>query len=197
MITKASARLQSLNADGRYGLALLLSLLLLLLPAAGGAAWRDAWRYDRAALAAGQWWRLIGAHAVHLNARHLAFNLAGLVLLWLMFARRWRPTQWLAIVLMSMAGIGAGLWWLSPAVQWYVGASGVLHGIWAAGAWAEWRRAAPRTWLPAILLALKLVAEQWQGASLVAGDMPVVQAAHVYGAVGGLLMPLLWQLRRS
>ena len=197
MITKGSARWQSLNADGRYGVALLCVLALLALPATGGEAWRAAWRYERTALAAGEWWRLFSAHFVHLDARHLVFNLAGLALLWVLFARSWRPLQWLPIALLSVLGIDAGLWWLSPRVVWYVGASGVLHGLWAAGAAGEWRRRAPLYWLPALLLAVKLLVEQWRGASVVAGDMPVVLMAHVYGAAGGLVWPLLSLGRRS
>jgi rhomboid family GlyGly-CTERM serine protease len=197
MITKRPPWVQSLNADGRYGAALLLTLVVLLLPAAGGESWRTAWRYDRVALQYGEWWRLVSAHVVHLGNRHLLFNAVGLLLLWCLFARSWRPRQWLLIVLLSMLGIDAGLWLLSPDVQWYVGASGVLHGVWAAGAWSEWRGRRAWYWLPAALLAGKLLGEQWQDRSLVVGDMPVVLAAHLYGAVSGLLLPLVWQLRRS
>ncbi len=197
MITKRPTWVQSLNADGRYGAALLAVLALLLLPAIGGETWRVAWRYDRVALHAGEWWRLFSAHVVHLGSRHLLFNAAGLTLLWCMFARSWRPWQWLAIALLSMLGIDAGLWLLSPGVQWYVGASGVLHGVWAAGAWSEWRKRRALSWLPALLLAGKLLGEQWQGDSLILGGIPVVLAAHLYGAAGGALLPLLWQLRQS
>jgi rhomboid family GlyGly-CTERM serine protease len=188
---------QSLNADGCYGAALLITLALLLLPAVGGEAWRVACRYDRVALQAGEWWRLLSAHAVHLGRQHLLYNAAGFTLLWLMFARSWRPAQWLGIVLLTMLSIDAGLWLLSPEVQWYVGASGVLHGVWAAGAWSEWRGRRALHWLPALLLAAKLISEQWQGESLIVGGMPVVLAAHLYGAAGGVLLPLWWRLRQS
>jgi rhomboid family GlyGly-CTERM serine protease len=197
MITKRTTWVQSLNADGRYGAALLLGIALLLVPALGGERWRAAWRYDRSALLAGEYGRLLGAHLVHLGLRHLLYNAAGLALLWFMFARSWRPGQWLLILLTTVCAIDAGLWWLSPNVQWYVGASGLLHGVWAAGAWQALRQRDALGWLPALLLLGKLISEQWQGASLVVGDMPVVLAAHLYGAAGGVLLPLLWQLRQS
>jgi rhomboid family GlyGly-CTERM serine protease len=197
MITKRPTWVQSLNADGRYGVALAALLTTLLLPALGGDRWLAAWKYDRDALRVGEWWRLLAAHAVHLDLHHLLFNAAGLALLWMLFARSWRPVQWLAVVGVSIGAIDAGLWWLSPGVQWYAGASGVLHGIWAAGAFGEWRRRGVWYWLPAVLLAGKLVTEQWRGESLVVGGLPVVLVAHVYGALGGVLLPLLWQLRQS
>ena len=44
------------------------------------------------------------------------------------------PVEWCAIVLSGALAISSGLWWLSPRVGWYVGASGVLHSVMAAGA---------------------------------------------------------------
>src|SRR5205814_7294251 len=61
--------LRSLNCAGPLGLALLGACAVLLLPALTGEAGRALLRYDRAALAAGQWWRLLTAHLVHLDIR--------------------------------------------------------------------------------------------------------------------------------
>ena len=186
----------SRGLPGRLTL-LFLPALVMALAEAGGGSLRAALRYERAALSAGQWWRLVGAHVVHLDLRHLLFNLGGFVLLWLLFVREYRALQWLAILLCTMLAVDAGLWFGSPAVLWYVGASGVLHGLWSAGGWAQCRRGAPGTLLPLALLLLKLVAEQWSGGSVVVGGMPVVVQAHVYGAVGGLILPVMWQLAGS
>lgn len=163
----------------------------------GGDALRATLRYDRLGIAAGQWWRLLGAHFVHLDARHLLFNLVGLALLWRLFAHEYRGLRWLAIFLLAMLSVDAGLWWGSPQVAWYVGASGALHGIWSAGAWAQWRRDSLLSALPLAALLLKLGAEQWGGGSVVVSGMPVVVQAHLYGALGGLLLPVWWQLSKS
>ena len=72
----------------------------------------------------------------------------------------------------------------------------MLHGLWSAGGWAQWQRRSPATAAPLLALLLKLLVEQWRGASVVVGDLPVVLEAHVYGALGGLLLPLAWQLAR-
>src|ERR1700742_1742593 len=90
-------------------------------------------RYDRGAIAAGGWWRLLTAHIVHLDLHHLILNELGLVLLWSLFAADFDVVDWLIIVLSGALAISAGLWWLSPRVGWYVGASGVLHTVMAAG----------------------------------------------------------------
>jgi membrane associated rhomboid family serine protease len=76
-------------------------------------------------------------------------------------------------------------------VDWYVGASGVLHGVMAAGVLAAVRR---REWTGYVLGAFligKLLYEQTAGALPLAGPaVPVVVEAHLYGVIGGLLAAL-------
>ncbi|MCC7461468.1 MAG: rhombosortase [Gammaproteobacteria bacterium] len=180
------AWLRSLNCDGRYGLALAATLLLVVVLAAGGEPWQLALRYERTALAAGQWWRLATAHVVHLGARHALLDAAGLVLLWILYARALGARQWAAALGGSLLAIDAGLWWLSPEVGWYVGLSGLLHGAWAAGALGAWQTARRHSTLSLALLAAKLIAEQWLGTGVASSGLPVIVAAHLYGALGGL-----------
>src|ERR1700746_1774855 len=86
--------LGSLNCDGKLGFGLRAPCAMLLLPELGGDAGRELLRYDRAALAAGQWWRLLTAHLVHLDFDHAALNSLGLVLMWALSARDYRPLHW-------------------------------------------------------------------------------------------------------
>src|SRR5262245_20822538 len=88
-----SAFLKSLNCDRAYGWGLLAACVLLALPELGGDPVRQALSYDRAALADGQWWRVISGHFVHLDADHLFVNLMGLVLMWALFARDYSPLR--------------------------------------------------------------------------------------------------------
>jgi rhomboid family GlyGly-CTERM serine protease len=176
--------LKSLNCDGAAGLALLAACAALLLLALTGEPGRLLLRYDRAALAAGQAWRLLTAHLVHLDLRHALLNGCGLALMWALFARDYPARQWLLVVLGAMVAIDAGLWLCDSTVQWYVGSSGVLHGVMAAGAFAHLRRREPDGWVLAGFLAAKLVWEQWVGPLPLAGGVVVVDA-HLYGVIGG------------
>lgn len=178
--------LASLNCDGPLGVALLAGLALPWLLLAGGPQWLAALRYERAALHNGEWWRLVSAHWVHLGPGHLLLDSAGLALLWALYARELRPSDWLLVVIGATATIDAGLWWAQPQVQWYVGLSGLLHGAWAAGAAAVGLRHGRWAWLMLAILACKLFLEQCTGTSLLASGFPVVTIAHVYGALGGL-----------
>jgi rhomboid family GlyGly-CTERM serine protease len=188
--------LRSLNGDGRHGVALLLATAALLLPLLGGEPLRLAWRYQRDAVGAGEFWRLLTAHVVHLNATHALLNALGLVLLWGLFARVWSPMQWLFAVLLSLLCIDAGFWFLAPRLEWYVGASGLLHGIFACGCIALLRQ---RDWIGAVSTVVfigKLIWEQRVGPLPFEESGAVVTVAHLYGAVGGFVAGLLMVILR-
>jgi rhomboid family GlyGly-CTERM serine protease len=176
--------LKSLNCDGPWGLALLASCAGLLLLELTGEHGRILLRYDRAALADGEAWRLLTAHVVHLDLRHALLNGCGLVLMWALFARDYTGRQWLLVVLGAVVAIDAGLWLLDSTVQWYVGSSGALHGIMAAGALAHLRRREPDGWILAGFVVAKLTWEHWVGPLPLAGGTVVVDA-HLYGVIGG------------
>jgi rhomboid family GlyGly-CTERM serine protease len=87
-----------------------------------------------------------------------------------------------------------------PQLEWYVGFSGVLHGLMAAGlvAWLRATRDAV-TWIVVVLFAAKLAWEHVAGPlpfTAQSLSMPVVHEAHTYGAVGGLVAGL-WLGRRT
>jgi rhomboid family GlyGly-CTERM serine protease len=189
--SSAHSWFRSANCDARYGAALLAVVLLVLGLGATGAWGRATLQYERDALAHFQLWRLLSAHLVHLGWQHALLNCAGLALLWILFAREFSPRRWLWIALLAAATIDAGLWFLRPNVQWYLGASGVLHGIWAAGVCAMYRRGEDLGAALLLLLIVKLVYEHQAGSSLFEGDLPLVSAAHLFGTLGGLLGALL------
>lgn len=177
--------LASLNCDGRRGWTLAALCALILLLSAGGEALRALLRYERAGLAAGQYWRLLTAHVIHLDLHHALLNCGGLVLLWALFAGDYALRQWLIVLLAAAVAIDAGLWFGDSTVVWYVGSSGVLHGVMAAGALAGIRRGQREGWLLAVILAVKLLYEHFVGALPFSGRDPVVVDAHLYGVLGG------------
>lgn len=178
--------LRALNCDASYGRTLLAACALLLLVTLGGEQGRVWLRYDRVALQSGELWRLVTAHLVHLDLHHALLNCLGLLLMWALFARDYTPRQWLAILLGSMAVIDAGLALWDSTLRWYVGSSGALHGVMAAGTLAHLRRGERDGWLLAAFLAGKLLWEQGVGALPLSGSDPVVVDAHLFGAAGGL-----------
>jgi rhomboid family GlyGly-CTERM serine protease len=165
-------------------------LLACLVLAFGGDEWRELGRYDRDALAAGEYWRLVSGHLVHLGWGHLWPNLAALAVIGLLFEGTLRSVDWLITALVAAGAIDAGLFFFEPGVRWYVGLSGVLHGFVVAGAFELLLRRQALGAILAAAVAAKIVFEQAVGpvpftAASVGG--PVIVAAHLYGAAGGLL----------
>jgi rhomboid family GlyGly-CTERM serine protease len=192
MKVRFSRLLRSLNGDGAYGRALLLCLGLIGALGIGTMRWLALLRYERSGLQQGQYWRLLSAHFVHLNAHHLLLNVLGLLLLWVMFARDLPPRQWLVVALASIGAIDAGLWFISTQVLWYVGASGVLHGLWAAGAVTSWRERRAYGVVLSCALAAKLCYEHFAGPNPLDVGLPVITIAHIYGALGGALAAVVF-----
>lgn len=176
--------------DARSLGVLLVAMALLLAAEPFGDAARLALRYERTGLMQGEWWRLVTAHFVHLDLKHAVMNALGLALLWALFVREYPAAKWLAIVLASIVAIGAGLWYLSPGIEWYVGASGVLHGLMAAGTLALIRRGERLGWALGLMLVAKLAFEAWRGPMPFSAELQVVTVAHLYGAIGGFAAAL-------
>jgi len=176
-----------------YAVPLAVAAIVLLL-ALGGDAARDALRYQYDAFSNGQWWRWWTGHLVHLGWSHAALNLAGLALVWALVGGHLSNAGWLWVIGGSALGISLGLLFLNPELTWYVGFSGVLHGMLVAGALAGIRGrglGGDRTdLLLLVVVAGKLAWEQ------AAGPLPgsesgaggnVIVDAHLYGGVLGLL----------
>lgn len=183
---------KSLNCDGRNGRALL-CLVAMLLALGSIPRWgRAHLSYDRAQLLRGEYWRWITAHLIHLDLSHAALNAVGLVLVWALYRGMWNGLQWLCIVLAGVLAIDAGLWFLQPRVEWYVGASGVLHACIAGGLVAQVRSERILATVVGALLCAKLAWEAAFGALPFSGEAHrVVLSAHRYGACGGAAAALI------
>lgn len=159
--------------------------VLALVAAAGGDAVWYALRWERTALA-GQPWRLFTGHLLHLDGFHLTLNLAGLAALWALVGDCWRARTWTLAALFIAFVIGVGLV-ASERLMWYVGLSGLLHGLLATGAvglWREWRTGAS---LIAVFLAGKSVFEATHGPL----QHDTVVAAHWWGIGAGLVAGII------
>lgn len=178
--------------------ALVLAVALVsLIVAWGGEPWRVVLRYDRAAILNGhEYWRLITGHVVHADQHHLLLNLAGLALIASLCRGCFSVRQWLIVLICVLVAMDVGFLFAMPELAWYVGLSGALHGVLAAGALRWWQ--IESRWLAALLsaiLVVKLAWEQSQGALPLSGDLTVIVNAHLYGALGGAVAAALLMLR--
>lgn len=162
----------------------------------------DSLRFDRELIAAGDWWLLLSANLVHLGWNHWLLNCAGLLLIYMLFGEDFSVAFWLALLVFDSIALALCLYWFKPDLYWYVGLSGSLHGLFAAGLYAEWRRSKGFALLLGGALLAKLIWEQLYGAmpgSAEAAGGPVVVEAHSYGALWGVVwmcLYLAWQACR-
>jgi len=126
---------------------------------------------------------------VHLNWAHWALNMAGLVIVAVFFSLYGSLLDWLFVLLFSAVVIGLGLYWFHPELIWYVGLSGVLHGLFIYGAIREIRFYPVSGYILLLLLSAKLFWEYMNGALPGSEQMTggrVLVEAHLYGAIAGL-----------
>ncbi|RKZ39058.1 MAG: rhombosortase [Candidatus Parabeggiatoa sp. nov. 3] len=143
-------------------------------------------RYSRAGIENGEYWRLVTAHFVHLSWNHMWLNALSLLIIWELAAKSYR-FGWIII---CGFGMSLGLWLFSPQVIWYVGLSGILHGLLAATAWQRYP-------ILLVLLMVKLVWEQLYGALPATANLTggtVIVDAHLYGAVIGICLQIITNL---
>jgi len=150
-------------------------------------------QYDRIAILKGQWWRILTGHWVHLGWPHLLLNIAGLFLIFGIFGNRLSRVMWTIGFLGCGVGTGLGLLAFNPGLSWYVGLSGVEHGVFALGLMESLRKARLPAAIGMLILIGKLSLEQIYGptpgmATLV--NSPTIVDAHLYGTMTGLLMGL-------
>jgi len=178
-----------------------LALLLLALLATGLSAnpqWLQRFAFHPATALSHPWWQWLSGHLLHITPLHLLANLLALLLLALWAWQRQRLATVAPVLLVSALAVDCGLVALGPHLDWYVGLSGALHGVFAwlalqpPGGSGRWP-AVPALWLLGVL---KLLFDQNAGLPW-NGFQPVPQA-HVYGFVGGTLaaLPLYWRGRR-
>lgn len=101
---------------------------------------RHTLRYERDAIAAGALWRLGTAHRVHLSVGHTAVNALGLIGVLLLVGDHLRIKAWLLGGDVTAPAMAGAMWLFRPQLDWYVGLSGMLHGLIVAGSIVGLRR---------------------------------------------------------
>jgi rhomboid family GlyGly-CTERM serine protease len=157
----------------------------------------QALKYDRLAIVDGEFWRLVTGHLAHMGISHYALNMAGLLLVWLLTGRYFSLSEWVTVLLITLAVTTAGFWFVDRNLLWYVGLSGILHGLLVAGSLRGLRELPGESAVIMCVLVAKLAWEQLAGplpgSESVSGGNVIVNA-HLYGAVGGAVAAgILWR----
>ena len=156
-------------------------------------------QYDRAALRAGELWRLATGHLTHWNFDHLFWDAIALLLLGAYCELRDRR-MYARCLAVGAAMISVGLILLRPDVQLYRGLSGLDSALFVLAAWhygSDARRSGDRTGFRAALGAVvaflgKIAYESLTGRTLfvdaAAGCFEPLPLSHLLGAAAAVVV---------
>lgn len=150
-------------------------------------------QFDRASITQGHWWRLFTSQLIHYGIYHLAMNLVALLLCGYLLLQQLTPMRYAGLLTTCLGGVGFGLYYGNPDLQFYAGFSGVLHGFIVAGLILNWRETPWIYALASLALLAKLFNEQSAGFDTGHPLLPVPVAvdAHLYGTLSGLIFTVI------
>lgn len=154
----------------------------------------ELFRYQQNWLDSGDYWRVLSAHWVHVNWKHLFLNAAGLLLCLSIAGPGWSYTRWLFYQLIFALGISFLFTLFNPRLDWYVGYSGILYGIFLLAAIDLYDRDRLIAFLLGAAIVIKITLEQTSDINLTTSGMigsPVVVDAHLYGVILAILIALM------
>lgn len=149
--------------------------------------------YYHTGIAQFELWRLISATFCHTNFNHLAMNIAGLIITLLLFSETFKSIKIWPLIVFNSLFIGLALFFLEPNVIWYVGLSGVLHGLFSYGVASDIGNKESWGYLLGSGFLIKIIHEQIYGSAQSTIDLigaPVLVNAHLYGALAGIVFYL-------
>ena len=147
--------------------------------------------FDRMQIEQFQWWRLLTANLLHTNANHLLLNLIAVALLWALHGQYFRLGQYTLMFFILCISTTLLIYGFAKQLQWYVGLSGVLHGVFLIGAYFDIKQGMKTGWLLLVGVLIKVGHEQIFGASQDIADLinaTVAIDAHLFGTISGLMI---------
>ncbi len=164
-----------------------------------GDSGRTWLQYDRVAILNAELWRLLTGQLVHLGLSHYLLNAIALILVWVAVGEYFTTRQWLIVTAVSIVGVDVGLWFFNPELIWYVGMSGFLHGVLAAGIVKGFQFLPREALLGGMVVLVKIGYEQllgpMPGSEQSAGGNVVVDS-HLFGALAGLgIAAVFWNAK--
>ncbi|MDH3389839.1 MAG: rhombosortase [Gammaproteobacteria bacterium] len=177
------------SSDWRFvGLSLVIFVLFQLIG-------EDYFRYQRDWVSTGEVWRLETAHWVHVGWTHLVLNALGLAICVSLTRPNWSVKRWFVQSLCIGLGISILCTLQNPNLNWYVGFSGILFGLYFLAAHDLYARDRLIALLIAGAIVGKVILEQYTPYDFTSAELigaPVITDAHLYGLLMAIAIALVW-----
>lgn len=177
----------------------LLVMVVLVITATFPDQWIQQLALVHQDVANGEIWRLITSQFVHLGNNHTMLNVVGYVIINACFREYVSPRQEMLGLMVSTLGVGLGIYFFNPEMQWYVGLSGAIYGLLIFQLSLGWRRSPFMALFFVIYLGGKFIYEQFMvgpdtlSAEFIGGMVAI--DSHLYGAITGVLLALVVAIR--
>lgn len=152
----------------------------------------------------GEVWRIWTGNLIHSNYYHLTLNLAGFWVFVLLFKDLINTTQLLLSLSLLISGVGFGLYFLSPELDWYAGLSGALYGLFIIGGFYAIIDKDYITGLSIlIIIPAKIIWDHTHNGGQANADLigvPISTDSHIYGIssaflIGFVILFRYWRIR--
>ncbi len=157
--------------------------------------------FDRNGIAQHQWYRIVTGNFVHSNYPHLLLNLAGLWIVGFLFIDSMSVKTFIFSSIILSLFVGLGLYFFNPELIKYYGFSGALYGLFLIGATTVILQ---KDFVTGLLLYVfiigKIIWDLFNGGSASSAELigvPVAIHAHLYGAIGAIIISLFLILLRK
>lgn len=184
---------QKLNKQALFNgltffLILLMSVVVFILP-----DMHTQLEFNRLLVEQHEYYRLLSSSIVHNNIHHLWLNVAGGLLLFMLFYEHFTPLNQIIVFVFCSLSVGIGIYYFST-FNIYMGLSGYLHGIFAWAVLKDILADRKSAWLLAVGGIIKLIHEHYAEAPLPQDSLigiAVATDAHVFGVISGIVLCLL------
>ncbi|MEM9102585.1 MAG: rhombosortase [Pseudomonadota bacterium] len=178
------------------GLLILISGLFVI----GPEEWRVFLKYDREAVAQGDYWRFFTANLIHSNWIHWAFNVVGFAMIGYLFIDTLKTEEWyVSIVILFIVNIIL-MHLFSPHLMRYVGMSGALHGLLCCLLLNKNYLGRPLSYAVLCVIIAKVIYESWfqtENPMEALIEIRVATDSHLFGVVSGIVWGILLSLYKQ
>jgi|TARA_B110000238_G_C16086110_1_gene421663 rhomboid family GlyGly-CTERM serine protease len=141
----------------------------------------------------GEYWRVFSAHFTHYSWIHCLSNIVGLFLLIGIFSHNQQRIRLLLAATVICIAISSGLILFSTQLDWYLGFSGVLIGLFAYASIKTSNENTVISTIILIVLSTYVVIKLFEGeliSSITLANLKASSYAHAYGFVAGVLFAI-------